>query len=75
MNVFLLRQVVSLVTLLLSAMTAVQLSNSDAKFNEKPMMALNMVFALVTVSLSSYQIVISFLLLWQALMVNKLSVS
>ncbi|XP_063828436.1 uncharacterized protein LOC135077828 [Ostrinia nubilalis] len=43
------------------------MSVSDVLFNSEPLLAVNMVFGLVTVCISLYQILVASLVLWQAL--------
>ncbi|CAG9583313.1 unnamed protein product [Danaus chrysippus] len=57
---------ISLVLLFSSAGFLLSITRSDSLYNTQPMVAVNLIFTLVTTCLSLYQIVISVLLVWQA---------
>ncbi|XP_028177110.1 ubiquitin carboxyl-terminal hydrolase 8-like [Ostrinia furnacalis] len=59
--------IISSIALLISLASVVRMSVSDVLFNSEPLLAVNMVFGLVTVCISLYQILVASLLLWQAL--------
>ncbi|XP_045500061.1 uncharacterized protein LOC123697563 [Colias croceus] len=57
----------SLIILLSSTTCVIVIANTQELFNNRPMIAMNLIFSLVASCISSYQILISALLLWQAL--------
>ncbi|CAK1582682.1 unnamed protein product [Parnassius mnemosyne] len=63
--------VISVVVLLSSVAYLLNSASLDAYIIKQPVTAMNLIFSLVAASISSYQIVISLLLLWQGFWVNS----
>ncbi|XP_031767001.2 uncharacterized protein LOC116413235, partial [Galleria mellonella] len=57
--------------LLYSCIYLARVTSASESYNVHPVLAINMIFALVYASLSFYQIIISTLLLWQFLKVKQ----
>ncbi|XP_059062948.1 uncharacterized protein LOC131855664 [Achroia grisella] len=63
--------IVSSTLLIYSSIYFVRLTSAPKPYNSHPVLAINMIFALVCTSLSVYQIIISLLLLWQSMKVKQ----